>query len=1258
MKWFTMIVVSALFTVLFLSCEGTKTTTKDTDTLLGDTDTLLGDEDEITPTDEEEPEGEETVKDDGPVAKDDGPVAKDDGPVVTDDTPVVTDDGEVEPDEDVVVTDDIVTDEVVTDEVVTDEVVTDEIQPDDDQIETFTIGWCNLQYPADATVTEGGNITYYGRVYIADLTDLTVEVDTHPQVIGQLSGNPSFELGVDASTWATDGWLDLLPNPDNENSPEIGNNDEYLLEVPLMLGPGTMDIAIRFSGDGGATWTYCNANREPSYNGTDAENPYDPAKHGRLTIEAAYDDPCEPGDNACQEPNRSVCTDANMDGVAECGCDENYTLDGGDTCINEKFVDCAANPTKPLNSHDIITQVKVNYTDLNGWGDPELCTDWDCNATHHWNEDEEACLETLDIGWCNLQWPTDASFYRGEVVSVYGRLYIAGLTDLSLDVDPAPQVIVQAGSGTVGTNAAEWPYWGDMEPNPDSSVAPGIGEDDDEYQYIGPVTETLGDWDMSVRVSGDSGATWTYCNANRPGDGYNGTDSDNPYDLTKNGHFTVITPCDEGFCNESHKTVCDDSDEDPFYVCSCDENYNDDDNDGDCDPDTRTEPCVTVLPPNAYWGVDEEHDGEGNVIQTWNGEAWLPSAGFCPYECYGGYHKEDGSCVPDVRTVNCTDNKPENSHWVADGDYNGDGTVDQTWIGTEWQPPADECPWACDVDHHVRYDPFGGFFCDPDTRLVACTNELPLSAVWTAVAPYDGTGNLTQTWNGGSYEPATDTCPSECPSDHHWNGSACEPNVRLVGCGFELPVGAVWVASLPTYDGIGNLTQTWNPGTDEYEPDDTTCPFDCTLPNFHPNYEVHECLLTYAIGWCNLQSPNFHNGLFDTWLDVYGRLWIDGVTNVSDINNTDHTISPYLPQIKAQLGAGLRDTMPDDENWNWLAAIPNEDYGNDDEYMLHVQLNLPPGLYDYAYRFSGDSGTTWTYCDLNGSADGYTTDQAGKLTVMCDQNADCNENPAGPICAPWSMCVECMDGGDCEDWEDCNANVCELQTGKCSDNGDCEEWEQCNESHECELAPGRCTVDDDCTADGKVCDEPVYTCKLPGKLVINEVDYDQYSTDTTEYVEIFNSGEMPYDMTGVVIEFWNGSNNSLYATHDLAANDQSATQVLPGQYYVVSYASVTDQVKIDHPSCITKTVISGFLIQNGDPDGMVIMDDGVALDGLHYVDPANFMIVGEGSTAPDDNASTTDILSIGRCPNGADTDDNGADFVVMTSTPGAANTCL
>ena len=73
------------------------------------------------------------------------------------------------------------------------------------------------------------------------------------------------------------------------------------------------------------------------------------------------------------------------------------------------------------------------------------------------------------------------------------------------------------------------------------------------------------------------------------------------------------------------------------------------------------------------------------------------------------------------------------------------------------------------------------------------------------------------------------------------------------------------------------------------------------------------------------------------------------------------------------------------------------------------------------------------------------------------------------------------------------------------------------------------------------------------------------------------------------------------------------------------------------------------------PDAVRIVEaaTGRVLDALHYEEA--IPDTGEGSPAPED--ATGSPTSIGRCPDGFDSDDNGADFATMTPTPGAANDC-
>jgi len=111
----------------------------------------------------------------------------------------------------------------------------------------------------------------------------------------------------------------------------------------------------------------------------------------------------------------------------------------------------------------------------------------------------------------------------------------------------------------------------------------------------------------------------------------------------------------------------------------------------------------------------------------------------------------------------------------------------------------------------------------------------------------------------------------------------------------------------------------------------------------------------------------------------------------------------------------------------------------------------------------------------------------------------------------------------------------------------------------------------------------------------------------------------------------------------------------PGTYYIIAASSTILAVQGACPTCVTKTIAPNTdLIQNGAPDGLRIMNGGVFVDGLHY--EGTMSGIGEGSSAPTDTGANSN-QSIGRCPNGFDSDDNGNDFVVMPSTPGAPNIC-
>jgi uncharacterized protein len=163
-------------------------------------------------------------------------------------------------------------------------------------------------------------------------------------------------------------------------------------------------------------------------------------------------------------------------------------------------------------------------------------------------------------------------------------------------------------------------------------------------------------------------------------------------------------------------------------------------------------------------------------------------------------------------------------------------------------------------------------------------------------------------------------------------------------------------------------------------------------------------------------------------------------------------------------------------------------------------------------------------------------------------------------------------------------------------------------------------------------------------LVVNEIDYDQDSTDTAEFVEIRNNATSPVDLNPYALRLVNGNNNVavVYATVELPAVD-----LAPGDYYVVcgNAANVT--------GCDLDVTPDTNLIQNGNPDAVAIVDGDTIVDTVSYggVTPAYT----EGPTGATTDTPTVP-QSIGRFPNGCDTGMNAVDFSRLApATPGGSN---
>ena len=89
--------------------------------------------------------------------------------------------------------------------------------------------------------------------------------------------------------------------------------------------------------------------------------------------------------------------------------------------------------------------------------------------------------------------------------------------------------------------------------------------------------------------------------------------------------------------------------------------------------------------------------------------------------------------------------------------------------------------------------------------------------------------------------------------------------------------------------------------------------------------------------------------------------------------------------VQALVGYGLAGTSPlTDTSWIWFAATWDAQVGNNDQYRAQFTAPAYNGTYAYTFRFSVDSGSTFTAADSDGAGSGLTFDPSklGTMTVV------------------------------------------------------------------------------------------------------------------------------------------------------------------------------------------------------------------------------------------------------------------------------------
>lgn len=193
------------------------------------------------------------------------------------------------------------------------------------------------------------------------------------------------------------------------------------------------------------------------------------------------------------------------------------------------------------------------------------------------------------------------------------------------------------------------------------------------------------------------------------------------------------------------------------------------------------------------------------------------------------------------------------------------------------------------------------------------------------------------------------------------------------------------------------------------------------------------------------------------------------------------------------------------------------------------------------------------------------------------------------------------------------------------------------------------------------------TNQLTAQVVINEIGYDDSGTDDFEFVELYNAGASPVDISGWTLGGRDNAGNNTITTIP------AATTIAAGGYYVIGNAGVSpnltaavnflendaEQVELWNGTFNSSTLIDGLVYeankgagaaagQYGTPSANMLAQIGNGYRGNYQSGHIN----GQGAQG---TGTGPILVSLSRYVSGLDSNVNGRDFGLRRATPGAAN---
>lgn len=179
-------------------------------------------------------------------------------------------------------------------------------------------------------------------------------------------------------------------------------------------------------------------------------------------------------------------------------------------------------------------------------------------------------------------------------------------------------------------------------------------------------------------------------------------------------------------------------------------------------------------------------------------------------------------------------------------------------------------------------------------------------------------------------------------------------------------------------------------------------------------------------------------------------------------------------------------------------------------------------------------------------------------------------------------------------------------------------------------------------------------------MIINEVDSDTPGTDAAEFVEFYDGGVGNTSLNGLVVVFYNGSNDLSYASFDLDGFTTDANgyftlgnNAVPGRDLVFG-----GNVLQNGADAVAIYVGNASNFPNNTPVTTANLLDAIVYDTADANDPELLVLLNAGQPQVDENSGGNgDTVSSGRCPNGDGGQRNTARYRQRVPTPDGANDC-